>query len=223
MARPKSYTDEDVIKIANQLVAKGKVPSGWHIKEELGRGKISAIQSDLDRLTQEGHISVAPLTADDDKEAEATVPMSYDIPVELQELLAKREKELYKVMLDMTTALNNRAHEHYETIMAIRIREFDAKYNLVNQAKERAETELIDVEQRLQKQVEAKEKLEDKIEDLELELAQSKQDHSELLQHNLQLTNNVSTAAEKYEALQDKHHELLGRIQHDKKNVQPSP
>lgn len=214
MARPKSYTDEDVIKIANQLVAKGKVPSGWHIKEELGRGKISAIQADLDRLTQEGHISVAPLATDGNKEAEVTVPMSYDIPVELQKILTRREEELCKVMRDITAALNNRAHEHYETIMAVRIREFDAKYNLVNQAKEQAETELIDVEQRLQKQVEAKEKLEDKIEDLKVELAQSKQDHSELLQHNLQLTNKVSTVAEKYEVLQDKHQELLGRIQH---------
>lgn len=60
--------------------------------------------------------------------------------------------------------LNNKAHEHYETMMAIRVRDIDVKYNLAYQAKEQAEAELSDVEQRLQKQVEEKEHLEDKIE-----------------------------------------------------------
>lgn len=36
MARPKSYTDDDVINIASQLISKGKKPSGWSIKEVLG-------------------------------------------------------------------------------------------------------------------------------------------------------------------------------------------
>ncbi len=39
MARPKSYTDDDIINIATQLISKGKKPSGWHIKEVLGRGE----------------------------------------------------------------------------------------------------------------------------------------------------------------------------------------
>ncbi|HHX8590634.1 hypothetical protein NB508_06715 [Vibrio alginolyticus] len=213
MARPKSYTDDDVIKIATQLISKGKKPSGWHIKEVLGRGKISTIKADLDRLIQNGHISVEALNAQDYKECEATRAfLSYDLPVELQELLAKREEELCKVMRDMTTALNNKAHEHYETMMAIRVRDLDAKYNLTYQAKEQAEADFTDIEERLQKQVEEKEHLEDKIEELECDLAESKQNNSELLQHNLHLTNNLSAAAEKYEALQGTHQDLNGQL-----------
>lgn len=203
MARPKSYTDDDIIKTATQLIGKGKNPSAWQIKEALGRGKISAIQADLDRLIQDGHISVEVPKMADVKDDEATLAfLSYDMPAELQELLAKREEELCKVMREITTTLNNKANEHYETLMAIRVRDLDAKYNLTYRAKEQAEEELSGVEERLKKQVEEKEQLEDKIEELELELAESRQSHSELLQHNLQLTCNLTTVAEKYERLQ---------------------
>ncbi|MBT0000878.1 hypothetical protein [Vibrio alginolyticus] len=213
MARPKSYTDDDIINIATQLISKGKKPSGWSIKEVLGRGKISAIQSDLDRLIKGGHISVEALNAQDYKECEATRAfLSYELPVELHELLAKREEELCNVMRDMTTALNNKAHEHYETIMAIRVRDLDAKYNLTYRAKEQAEADYSDIEERLKKQVEEKEQLEEKIEELECELAESKQSNSELLQHNLHLTNNLSAAAEKYETLQGTHQDLNGQL-----------
>ncbi|MGI2863281.1 hypothetical protein [Vibrio alginolyticus] len=213
MARPKSYTDDDIINIATQLISKGKKPSGWCIKEALGRGRISTIQADLDRLIQGGHISVEARNAQDYKECEATLAfLSYDLPVELQELLAKREEELCKVMRDMTTALNNKAHEHYETMMAIRVRDLDAKYNLTYRAKEQAEADYSDIEERLKKQVEEKEQLEEKIEELECELAESKQSNSELLQHNLHLTNNLSAAAEKYETLQGTHQDLNGQL-----------
>lgn len=203
MARPKSYTDDDIINIATQLISKGKKPSGWYIKEALGRGRISTIQADLDRLIQGGHISVEARNAQDYKECEATLAfLSYDLPVELQELLAKREEELCKVMRDMTTALNNKAHEHYETMMAIRVRDLDAKYNLTYRAKEQAEADFADIEERLKKQVVEKEQLEDKIEELECKLAESRQSHSDLLQHNLKLTSNLNSIADKYEILQ---------------------
>lgn len=209
MARPKSYTDDDIINIATQLISKGKKPSGWYIKEALGRGRISTIQADLDRLIQGGHISVEARNAQDYKECEATLAfLSYDLPVELQELLAKREEELCKVMRDMTTALNNKAHEHYETMMAIRVRDLDAKYNLTYRAKEQAEADYSDIEERLKKQVLEKEQLEDKIEELECELAESKQSHSELNQHNLQLTSNLTSITDKYEILQRTYQDL---------------
>ncbi|EPN3996410.1 DNA-binding protein [Vibrio parahaemolyticus] len=223
MARPKSYTDDDVINIATQLISKGKKPSGWSIKEVLGRGRISAIQSDLDRLIKGGHISVEALNAQDYKECEATRAfLSYDLPVELHELLAKREEELCKVMRDMTTALNNKAHEHYETLMAIRVRDLDAKYNLTYRAKEQAEADYADIEERLKKQVEEKEQLEDKIEELELELAESRQSHSDLLQHNLKLTSNLNSITDKYEVLQGTYqgiNEQLSALQSDYTSV----
>lgn len=223
MARPKSYTDDDVINIATQLISKGKKPSGWSIKEVLGRGRISAIQSDLDRLIKGGHISVEALNAQDYKECEATRAfLSYELPVELQELLAKREEELCKVMRDMTTALNNRAHEHYETMMAIRVRDLDAKYNLTYRAKEQAEADYADIEERLKKQVEEKERLEEKIEEIELELAKSRQSHSDLLQHNLKLTSNLNSITDKYEILQGTYqgiNEQLSELKNEYKSV----
>ena len=219
MARPKSYTDDDIINIATQLISKGKKPSGWYIKEALGRGRISTIQADLDRLIQGGHISVEARNAQDYKECEATLAfLSYDLPVELQELLAKREEELCKVMRDMTTALNNKAHEHYETMMAIRVRDLDAKYNLTYRAKEQAEADFADIEERLKKQVVEKEQLEDKIEELECELAESRQSHSELIQDNLKLTSNLNSIAEKYDTLQGTHqsiNEQLSALQNE--------
>ncbi|WP_244662965.1 hypothetical protein [Vibrio harveyi] len=223
MARPKSYTDDDIINIATQLISKDKKPSGWSIKEVLGRGKISAIQSDLDRLIKGGHISVEALNVQDYKECEATRAfLSYDLPVELQELLAKREEELCKVMRDMTTALNNKAHEHYETMMAIRVRDLDAKYNLTYRAKEQAEADFSDIEERLKKQIVEKEQLEDKIEELELELAESRQSHSDLLQHNLQLTSNLTSITDKYEILQGTYqgvNEQLSALQNEYTSV----
>ncbi|WP_230625348.1 coiled-coil domain-containing protein [Vibrio campbellii] len=118
----------------------------------------------------------------------------------------------------MTTALNNKAHEHYETMMAIRVRDLDAKYNLTYRAKEKAEADFADIEERLKKQVEEKEQLEDKIEELECELAESRQSHSELLQHNLQLTSNLTSITDKYEMLQRTYqdvNEQLSALQND--------
>ncbi|MEZ9135007.1 hypothetical protein AB4277_22045 [Vibrio splendidus] len=218
MARPKSYTDDDVINIATQLISKGKKPSGWSIKEVLGRGKISVIQSDLDRLIKGGHISAEVSSLSSKEPEDASAFLSYDLPAELQDLLAKREEEFCRTFREITTMLNNKAHEHYETIMAIRVRDLDAKYNLTYQAKEQAEAELSDIEQRLQKQVEEKEQLEDEIEELECDLAELKQSNSELLQHNLHLTNNLSAAVEKYETLQGSHQDLnrqLSELQND--------
>ncbi|MGR2804861.1 hypothetical protein [Vibrio harveyi] len=223
MARPKSYTDDDIINIATQLISKGKKPSGWYIKEALGRGRIPTIQADLDRLIQGGHISVEARNAQDYKECEATLAfLSYDLPVELQGLLAKREEELCKVMRDMTTALNNKAHEHYETMMAIRVRDLDAKYNLTYRAKEQAEADFAYIEERLKKQVVEKEQLEDKIEELECKLAESRQSHSDLLQHNLKLTSNLNSITDKYEILQGTYqgiNEQLSALQNEHTSV----
>ncbi|MFV8451953.1 hypothetical protein ACNO65_18130 [Vibrio campbellii] len=122
----------------------------------------------------------------------------------------------------MTTALNNKAHEHYETLMAIRVRDLDAKYNLTYRAKEQAEADYADIEERLKKQVEEKERLENKIEELELELAESRQSHSDLLQHNLKLTSNLNSISDKYEVLQGTYQgisEQLSALQNDYTSV----
>ncbi|NOH31626.1 DNA-binding protein [Vibrio mediterranei] len=205
MARPKSYTDDDIINIATQLITKGKVPSGWYIKEILGRGKISTIQSDLERLIDSGNItSELQITVDAEDFQAEHAPLSYDLPAEVQALLARREEELLSALRDMTVTLNNKANEHYESLMTVRVRELDAKYNLAVRTKEQANTESAEFEERLKKQVIEKEELEDKIEDLEVELADVKRSNVELLQQNLELTRNLNSTIEKCEIFQSK-------------------
>ncbi len=67
-----------------------------------------------------------------------------------------------------------------------------------------------------------KEHLEDKIEELECKLAESRQSHSELLQHNLKLTSNLNSITEKYEILQGTYqgiNEQLSALQNEYTSV----
>ncbi|SBS62710.1 DNA-binding protein [Vibrio atlanticus] len=204
MARPKSYTDEDIIDIATQLCSKGRKPTGWYIKEILGRGKIASIQADLDRLTKSGKVPEIP-EPNNDKDDLGGQPLraSFELPIEIQEMLSIREQEVCKSLRNMTIGLNNKAQLHYEALMDARVRELDIKSDAAIKAKEIAEEDGLDLEARLQKQVEHNELLEEQIEILEVELAQSKQEISELVQNNGQLTLSLSKAAENIEAQQN--------------------
>ena len=58
MARPKTYSDQDIIETAMQLVQQKKEVKAWRIREILGRGKLTSIQSDLDRLIADNEINI---------------------------------------------------------------------------------------------------------------------------------------------------------------------
>ncbi|MFG0886451.1 hypothetical protein [Vibrio sp. CJQ_6] len=198
MARPKSYTDEDIINIAIQVSATGRKPTGWLIKEALGRGKIASIQADLERLIKDGKISDMP-----DQPKENTNPdfipktSTFELPAELQELLSLKEQELGKMLRNMTLRLNDKAHIHYETLMEVRIRELDIKSNVMEEAKLVAEQGCLDMEERLRKQVVRNETLEEKIESLEARLTSSKNEKSDLIQTISQITESFKKTTEK--------------------------
>ncbi|MEZ8858100.1 hypothetical protein AB6E16_21750 [Vibrio atlanticus] len=213
MARPKSYTDEDIINIATQLSAKGKLPTGWHIKEILGRGKISSIQADLERLTKSGKVPELPeLNNDKDGLDRRPLRASFELPVEIQEMLTIKEQEVCKSLRGMTIGLNNKAQLHYEALMDARVRELDIKTDAAIRAKEIAEEDCLDLEARLRKQVEHNELFEEQIETLEMYLTQSKQEISELVQNNGQLTLSLSKTAENIEAQQNTITDLAAKL-----------
>lgn len=213
MARPKSYTDDDIINIATQLSVKGKRPTGWYIKEILGRGKISSIQADLDRLTKSGKVPEI-LEPNNDKDGLDRRPLraSFELPVEIQEMLTIKEQEVCKSLRDMTIGLNNKAQLHYESLMDARARELDIKANAAIKAKELAEEDCLDLEARLRKQVEQHELLEDQIEILEVGLAQSKKEISELVRSNSQLTESLNKATENSDIQQSTITELTVKL-----------
>ncbi|WP_256867797.1 DNA-binding protein [Vibrio parahaemolyticus] len=58
MARPKSYTNEDVIRAANQLIEQGVEPVGWRLRELIGRGRRETLDRDLRQLVEQGQITI---------------------------------------------------------------------------------------------------------------------------------------------------------------------
>ncbi|MEZ8611240.1 hypothetical protein AB4559_10750 [Vibrio sp. 10N.222.51.C8] len=197
MARPKSYADEDVIRIATQLSDEGRQPSGWLIKEALGRGKIASIQTDLERLIGEGRLPEIKQSTVDTNPDQRAVASTFELPVELQDMLSLNEQELGKILRDMTIRINDKAHIHYESLMEVRIRELDAKSDILVKAQAMAEQDTLDIEVRLQKQVERNELLEDQIDNLEVRLTSSKSERSDLIQTISQLTDSFNKTTEK--------------------------
>ncbi|MFA0026351.1 hypothetical protein AB4369_25985, partial [Vibrio sp. 10N.261.49.A5] len=224
MARPKSYTDDDLINIATQLSVKGKKPTGWYIKEILGRGKISSIQADLDRLTKSGKVPEIPEPNNDKDGLDwRSLRAYFELPVEIQEMLTKKEQDVCKSLRDMAIGLNNKAQHHYEALMDARVRELDIKSDAAIKAKEIAEE---DVEARLRKQVEHNEFYEEKSDALEAELTHSKQKiselaaklsrmettHAEVLVKLDYATNELNTLKIHHSALSEQHEEAKERL-----------
>ena len=205
MARPKSYTDEEIINIATQLSAKGKKPTGWRIKEILARGKISSIQANLDRLIKDGKVpeEISEQTQDNEISNGRPLPSSFELPVEIQEMLTIKEQALCQALREITISVNDKAHIHYETLMNVRSRELEAVSATTEKAREAAEQDSLDMEERLRKQVEQNERFEENVEALEARLLDSKNEKSELVQTISQLTNSLSKAAENAENQQN--------------------
>ncbi|MEJ2762376.1 DNA-binding protein [Photobacterium sp. MCCC 1A19761] len=103
MARPKTYTDGDLIQAANELISLGKKPSGWRIREYLKRGKTSSIQADLEKLIANGRI---PEAQNDSPSTTTQVRTSYELPAEIQELLERKEHDISTSLRDIVIAMN---------------------------------------------------------------------------------------------------------------------
>ncbi|MFL7867023.1 hypothetical protein [Vibrio cincinnatiensis] len=202
MARPKSYTDQDLIQIVQEILSQGDEVSTWRIKEQLGRGKLSTIKRDLERLIDSGEID----TTRKEQNTTATenpIIASYELPIEVQNLLAQSEQEICKIIQRITTSLNCQIHQHYENLMNARIHEFDTKTDLAIKAQAMAENTCAEMEDRLLKQIELNESLEEKIEHLDELLMESRLQQSDLIKTNNQLTNSLNHATVKLEENQE--------------------
>lgn len=207
MARPKSYTDQDLIQIVQEILSQGDEVSTWRIKEHLGRGKLSTIKRDLERLIDSGEIDT---TRKEQNTAATENPViaSYELPIEVQNLLAQSEQEICKIIQRITTSLNCQVHQHYENLMNARIHEFDTKTDLAIKAQAMAENTCAEMEVRLLKQIELNESLEEKIEHIDELLMESRHQQSDLIKTNNQLTNSLKHTTEKL----DSHHETINEL-----------
>ncbi|MBE3928833.1 hypothetical protein ACEWBC_01195 [Vibrio parahaemolyticus] len=200
MARPKTYTDEDLIKAANELISRGKKPSGWRIREYLQRGKSSSIQVDLEKLIADGRI---PEALNDTPSTTTQVRTSYELPAEIQELLDRKEYDISTSLRDIVIAMNDSINTHFESITYTRIREAEAISQHTIKQKEQSEGEALDIEQTLQRATDANDQLEEKIEALQSEVVESQIEKSELLKNISQLTSSLNQANDRLENQQD--------------------
>ncbi|TOM07655.1 hypothetical protein CGH84_24155, partial [Vibrio parahaemolyticus] len=92
------------MQVANELISRGKKPSGWRIREYLQRGKSSSIQADLERLIADGRI---PEAQNDIPSATTQVRTSYELPAEIQELLERKEHDISTSLRDIIIAMND--------------------------------------------------------------------------------------------------------------------
>lgn len=213
MGRPKTYSDNDIINIAIQLFEEGKQPSGWYIKEQLGRGKIASIQSDLERLIKDGKIPEIP---EQQKECDSTnskvTTYSYELPVELQAILETKEQALYAMLRSITTELNDKNHLYYETLIAARIQELDVKARGMENATLKADELCSDLENRLEKQVMKNEELEAQVEELHFRIVGIESEKSELISTIKECNQSLNRASENATAQQNALSDLSSKL-----------
>ena len=88
MARPKSYTQNDIINAANQLIEKGTEISGWQLREIIGHGRCDTLYKDLKRLIEQGHIKLPDKSSIEVQQpAVQEDPKVLPLPIEIQESL----------------------------------------------------------------------------------------------------------------------------------------
>ncbi|GAD31317.1 hypothetical protein PLEI_2975 [Photobacterium leiognathi lrivu.4.1] len=150
MARPKTYSDQDIIETAMQLVQQKKEVKAWRIREILGRGKLTSIQSDLDRLIADNEINIEV----DETEVNNDVvtiddTLNVDLPVEIFDTFKIVETELSASLLDLLQRLNNEEHKHHNQLTKTRLSQATKALEDAISAKARAETEVIESENRV--------------------------------------------------------------------------
>ncbi|WP_216653000.1 hypothetical protein, partial [Vibrio aestuarianus] len=143
---------------------------------------------------------------------ENPVIASYELPIEVQNLLAQSEQDICKIIQRITTSLNCQVHQHYENLMNARIHEFDTKTDLAIKAQTMAENTCAEMEERLLKQIELNESLEEKIEHLDELLMESRLQQSDLIKTNNQLTNSLKHTTEKLDSHQETINDLKASL-----------
>ncbi|MUJ29064.1 hypothetical protein GNP73_13895 [Aliivibrio fischeri] len=181
MARPKSYTEAELIEVANEIIAKGSVPKGWKIKEILKRGRITSIDGDLDRLIEEGKIVLKNNSSIDIQSNQQVIEQeNVQLPHEIQEAYKLVESELSDSLMNLIINLNGVTNQHYEQLSTLRIGEANKSKEDAIAFKEAAEEKLLATEERVRCQVEASEILEQENAELEEKLAELQSTNTDL-------------------------------------------
>ncbi|EHR1262323.1 hypothetical protein ABMX62_16325 [Vibrio vulnificus] len=162
MARPKSYTNEDVIRAANQLIEQGVEPVGWRLRELIGRGRRETLDRDLRQLIEQGHID---LHCRADKELKQPAvrdepQMLLPLPIEIQESLKIIEGQLSSSLTALVTQLNALTDAHYEHLTRARLLESKIMVDEALSKQQCTEEKLVVAENRVRLQVELNEQLE---------------------------------------------------------------
>ncbi|KNY40445.1 hypothetical protein AKG94_21485 [Vibrio harveyi] len=172
MARPKSYTNDDVIRAANQLIEQGVEPVGWRLRELIGRGRRETLDRDLRQLIEQGQITIKEKSCIESQQpaiqAEPTVILP--LPVEIQEALKLIEGQLSSSLVNLVTQLNTLTDTHYEHLTRTRLLESKALVDEALNKQQCAEEKLVVAEERVRLQVELNEQLEQDCTTLEEQL-----------------------------------------------------
>lgn len=181
MARPKSYTEAELIEVANEIIAKGSVLKGWKVKEILKRGRITSIDGDLERLVEEGKIVLKNNSSVDIQSNQQVIEQeNVQLPHEIQEAYKLVESELSDSLMNLIINLNGVTNQHYEQLSTLRIGEANKSKEDAIAFKEAAEEKLLATEERVRCQVEEREILEQENVELEEKLTELQSTNTDL-------------------------------------------
>ncbi|GLR73657.1 hypothetical protein [Aliivibrio sifiae] len=160
MARPKSYTQNDIINAANQLIEKGTEISGWQLREIIGHGRCDTLYKDLKQLIEQGYINLPDKTSIEVQPTVQEDPKVLPLPIEVQESLKLIEGQLSSLLFALVTELNASTDTHYEHLTRARLLESKAIADEAVTKLIKIEDNLLITEDRVKVQVELNEQLE---------------------------------------------------------------
>ncbi|EKO3782553.1 hypothetical protein V9R59_004445 [Vibrio harveyi] len=188
MARPKSYSEEELINVANELLNKGIEPRGWRIREILGRGKTTSFDSDIKRLTESGKLpeyvkpSISTEVLPTRNETEHT-----QLPLEIQDAYKITEAKLSESIYALILRLNDITACHYEHLTRTRLQSAISEKESALEEKRLAEEQVIKTEERVRAQVANNEELELQCEELEHRYSELEQAQANISSELMQL------------------------------------
>ncbi|WP_406733733.1 hypothetical protein RJD39_05930 [Vibrio scophthalmi] len=188
MARPKSYTEQELINVANELLSKGIEPRGWRIREVLGRGKTTSFDSDIKRLTENGKLPVyvKPSIVAEVLPARSETEHA-QLPIEIQEAYKITEAELSESIYALILKLNDITASHYEKLTRTRLQGAINEKESAFEERRLAEEQVIKTEERVRAQVANNELLELKHEELEHRYSELEQAQANISSELMQL------------------------------------
>lgn len=136
MARQAEHTDENIIEAGNRILAAGGKVSGWRLREDLGGGKASRLET-----VWNAHIAAGPNASRPERPASTLPPRIAEAAAELRTQISGRVDELvldtYRLVEDV---IAGRYRDELEQLRSARI-QFEEDGARAERAVEAAETE----------------------------------------------------------------------------------